>query len=67
MNIFFRFLPTFQEHLFEGTLYWTIIFGLKSWFYPLQMHPSQNNNKISKRAIEEFNLTSYINFEQVND
>ena len=31
------------------------------------MHPSQNDNKISKRTIEELNLRSYVHFEQLND
>ena len=64
--LFCRFLPTFQEHVFEETLHWTITFLLKSWFHPLQMRPSQNDNKISKCTIEELNLSSYVHCEQVN-
>ena len=62
-------------NIFEGfcllswnafNLNWTIIFELKSRFFPLQMYPSQNVNKISKLTIVEFNLWSYVHFEQVN-
>ena len=62
-------------NIFEGfcllswnafNLHWTIIFELKSRFFPLQMYPSQNVNKISKLTIVELNLWSYVYFEQVN-
>ena len=62
-------------NIFEGfcllswnafNLNWTIIFELKSRFFPLQMYPSQNVNKISKLTIDELNLWSYAHFEQVN-
>ena len=33
----------------------------------LQMHPSQNVNKISKRTIKKLNLKSFVHFQQVKD
>ena len=62
-------------NIFEGfcllswnsfNLHWTIIFELKSRFFPLQIYPSQNVNKIRKLTIDELNLWSYVQFEQVN-
>ena len=57
-NIYFkeRFQPTLNTH-----------FWVKIMVYPIQMHPSRNDNNISKRTKEELNLRSYVHFEQVND
>ena len=48
-------------------LHWAIIFELKSRFFPLQMYPSQNVNKVTKLTIDKLNLWLYVHFEQVND
>ena len=63
MNIFDGFCLLFWNAF---NLNGTIIFELKSRFFPLQMYPSQNVNKISKLTIDELNLWSYVHFEQVN-